>query len=176
MHPLFDELKILHTDSFGWALACCGWHREFAEDVLQEAYLRVLDGRADFSEKSSLKTWFFAVIKRVAADSQRTQKRRSILNLRLVPGGGESGPNDAIQTNTLAEALHADQSSQRLQQSLLQLPQRQREVLHLVFYSGLTLEEAASTLQITVGSVRTHYHRGKERLGQLLTGIDAYAR
>jgi RNA polymerase sigma-70 factor, ECF subfamily len=167
--PYLEQLKTLHTDSFGWALACCAWHRELAEDVLQEAYLRVLDGRASFGESASLKTWFFAVIKRVAADLQRTHKRRSLLNLRLVADDAESEAALSGGENPVAQALHRDRTSQQLQSALLQLSQRQREVLHLVFYSGLTLEEAATTIQITIGSARTHYHRGKERLQQILT-------
>jgi RNA polymerase sigma-70 factor (ECF subfamily) len=172
---LFEELKVLHTDSFGWALACCAWHRDLAEDVLQEAYLRVLDGRADFNSKSSIKTWFFAVIRRVAADTQRTQKRRSILNLRMVADTLASGRDSVTHTNPMIETLYEDETSRQLQHALMQLPQRQREVLHLVFYSGLTVEEAATTVQVTVGSARTHYHRGKERLLQLLTENDEHA-
>ncbi|MCB1688517.1 MAG: RNA polymerase sigma factor [Halioglobus sp.] len=172
MPPLLEELKALHNDSFGWSLACCAWHRDLAEDVLQEAYLRVLDGRADFNEKSTIKTWFFAVIRRVAADMQRTHKRRSILNLRVVADTLASVQGSVGHTNPMIDTLYEGETSQQLQRALLQLPQRQREVLHLVFYSGFTVEEAAATAQITVGSARTHYHRGKERLLQLLTEND----
>jgi RNA polymerase sigma factor (sigma-70 family) len=174
--PELEELKNQHADNFGWALACCAWHRESAEDVLQEAYLRVLDGRAGFGGKSSRKTWFFAVIKRVAADSQRTQKRRSILNMRMVAGGEAFTQDEALRANPLADAIQGDEATLRLQLALQQVSQRQREVLHLVFYSGLTLEEAAETLQVGLGSARTHYHRGKERLAQLLTQQETYER
>ena len=60
VRPLLEELEQFHADSYGWALACCAWRRELAEDVLQEAYLRVLDGRARFSGMASSKTWFFS--------------------------------------------------------------------------------------------------------------------
>ena len=159
-----ELVKSHHADNFGWTLACCAWDRDSAEDVLQEAYLRVLDGRARFGGKSSAKTWFFAVIKRVASDVKRTQTRRSILNLRVlateVAGTAEQSP---MQT-----AVYAQESAQQLQSALMLLSVRQREVLHLVFYSELTVEESAQTLQISVGSARTHYQRGKERLAQLL--------
>lgn len=174
--PELEELKNQHADNFGWALACCAWQRDSAEDVLQEAYLRVLDGRAEFGGKSSRKTWFFAVIKRVAADMQRTQKRRSVLNIRMVAGSEASIRDEALRTNPPADAMHRDETTQRLQLALQRVSQRQREVLHLVFYSGLTLEEAAETLQLSLGSARTHYHRGKERLAQLLTRQETYER
>ena len=160
---LLDTLKTVHADSFGWALACCGWQRAMAEDVLQDAYLRVADGRALFAGRSSPRTWFFGVIKRVAAEHQRSQNRSAILSLRLL----RQGQDDAIE-NCSGESLYRDQAARQLQAGLMQLAVRQREVLHLVFYAELTLEEAAQTLQISLGSARTHYHRGKQRLAKLL--------
>lgn len=169
-HPVLESLKVHHADNFGWALACCAWHRDLAEDVLQESYLRVLDGRAEFSAKSSLQTWFFAVIKRVAADVQRTQKRHQILNFRMVKNEGEvTGAAAGEQRNSPGDAIHRSETSRQLQQALMQISQRQREVLHLAFYAELTLEEVAETLGVSVGSVRTHYHRGKEQIVKLLT-------
>ena len=162
-----ESLQAQHAENYGWALACCAWQREQAEDVLQEAYLRVLDGRASFAGKSSHRTWFFAVIKHVAADIHRTQKRRTILNLRLFRPDPDH-QRQVNDSNALAEDVYRDQFSRQLHSALMQLSERQREVLHLVFYADMTLEDAAVTLGITPGSVRTHYHRGKERLAQLL--------
>ena len=61
VRPLLEQLREDHSRNFGWALACCGWQRELAEDALQEAYLRVLDGRARFGGRSAASTWFYAV-------------------------------------------------------------------------------------------------------------------
>ena len=79
---LEDELERLHPASFGWALFCCDRRREEAEEVLQTAYLKVLDGRASFNGWSSLRTWFFAVIRRTAWE----QRRRRWLRENLLGG------------------------------------------------------------------------------------------
>ncbi|HEV7389553.1 MAG TPA: hypothetical protein VGN73_13155, partial [Gemmatimonadaceae bacterium] len=55
------ELGQLHSESWGWALACCGRDKELAEDILQSAYLTILSRRTAFNGDSTLKTWVFGV-------------------------------------------------------------------------------------------------------------------
>jgi RNA polymerase sigma-70 factor (ECF subfamily) len=153
------DLEAIHTESFGWALACCGWHREDAEDVLQAAYLKALDGRARFGGRSSLRTWFFGVVKRTAAEQRRRRLVRSAglgrwWSSRAAPvrrPAPEPDSRDALERQLLRKLLSG-------------LTRRQRELLHLVFYEGLTIEEASRVLGISLGTARTHYERGKARL------------
>jgi len=162
---LLDRMAALHEESFGWALACADRDRRDAEDVLQAVYLKVLEGRARYDGRASLKTWLFAVIRRTASEHRRLALVR---RLRLVPlDEGAHEPSSAPAPDEDAEAR---ERGERLARALGRLPRRQREVLVLVFYHGHSVEEAAVVLGIGVGSARTHYARGKERLGKLLGG------
>ena len=131
--------------------------------MLQTVYLKVLDGRARFDGRSSARTWLFAVIRRTAAERRRRQwmstASRSLVVAR--PGACRRAPD----SESLAAASEA---SERLRAALLKLSARQRDLLHLVFYEDVSIEEAAQILGISVGSARTHYHRGKARLRRLL--------
>lgn len=157
------DLEALHPDCFGWALGCCRWNREEAEDVLQTVYLKVLDAGARFDARSSAKTWLFAVIRRTAAERRRRQWLYELIPVRWLQLAPDPAP--APDPESLADAAEV---SARLRAALLTLPQRQREVLHLVFYEDLSIEEAAQVIGVSLGSARTHYHRGKARLRELL--------
>lgn len=153
------ELERLHAASFGWALGCCGRNRDEAEEVLQTVYLKVLDGKARFDGRSSLKTWLFAVIRRTAMGHRRTRWIRSLVMI----------PAPAPQQPDAERELERSETTARLIAALRRLARRQREVLELVFYHDMTIEQAGQTLQISVGSARVHYTRGKKRLEALLT-------
>ena len=161
---LEQELERLHAESFTWALGCCSRDRAEAEDVLQEAYLKILEGRARFLGRSSLKTFFFSVIRRTASEH-----RRRALWRRFLPLAGE---ND----RPLREPSPAEPPAAAIERrifvgrALRALARRQREVLTLVFAHGLTVEESAAALGISVGSARVHYQRGKARMASLLRG------
>lgn len=156
------ELAELHAASFGWALGCCDGDRGEAEEVLQVAYLKVLDGQARFEGGSAFKTWLFAVIRRTAAERRRRGWLRGLALNRWWSGSSTAEPPDPERLASGSEEAH------RVRHSLRQLPARQRELLHLVFYQDLSIEDAARVAGISVGTARTHYHRGKARLRALL--------
>jgi RNA polymerase sigma factor (sigma-70 family) len=158
------RLAGLHEESFGWALSCCGWDHADAEDVLQTTYLRVVSGQARFGGQSAFRTWLFGVIRHVAREHHR--------RVRVHQAGAERLSLDAAgegDAGTLTDDP-AERSEQRriLLDALAELPGRQQEVLHLVFYHDLTIAEAAQVMDVSLGSARVHYERGKKRLRLLL--------
>jgi len=158
------SLESLHPASFGWALTCCGWDREKAEEVLQASYLKALEGRARFNGHSSMRTWFFGVVRKTAVEQRRHHGVRNAALMRWFEK--RTAPLPAPTPETLS---HDAEAHDRLQRMLLRLPPRQRETLHLVFYQELTIEDAAGVLGVAVGTARTHYERGKAQLRRLLS-------
>jgi RNA polymerase sigma factor (sigma-70 family) len=160
---LTAQLEALHPHSFGWALACCGRRREDAEDLLHDVYVKVLDGEARFDGRSALKTWLFGVIRHMARARLRRDRLRALLGLRHA--ARIDGPSPPALPDD--DAVASDRRD-RTRRALARLAARQREVLQLVFYHDLTIEEAANVMDVSLGSARVHYERGKRRMASLL--------
>jgi len=156
-------LAAIHAESFGWALACCRRDRDLAEEVLQVAYVKVLDGSARFDGRSSFKTFLFGVIRKTAQE----QRRARWISARRLTQWFTSRTASQNPADPEAASMRSE-SSRALAAALDRLSGRQREVLHLVFSQDLTIEQAAGVLGIGTGSARQHYERGKARLRELL--------
>ncbi len=166
-NDLAANLDLLHADAFGWALHCCQGDYSRAEDVLQDAYLKLACGRASHDGHSTFKTWWFGVIRFTAQEEFRRLRYRESLVGRLLqhilPTQDEGDPRPSP-----SRQIELNEQSQHVRQLLAQLPARQAEVLHLVFYQDLTLAHAATIMGVTIGSARQHYERGKARLRLLM--------
>lgn len=155
------SLEALHEASFGWARNCCDGNPDDAADVLQTTYVKVLSGRAVFAGRSSFRTWLFGVIRLTALELRRTGAREFSLD-GLAEPPASTPPTDVMLIE--AEELAA------LRSALAMLPDRQREVMHLVFQQELSIAEASGVMGVSVGSARVHYDRAKKRLRALLEG------
>jgi RNA polymerase sigma-70 factor (ECF subfamily) len=121
-----------------------------------------------------LQTWLFAVIRKTAISEHRKHILRT-LKLIAVPGSGsEVEPRLSGEGAEIHQRLERSEMQQRFNEALARLALRQRETLHLVFYQDLSLSEAAEVMNISVGSARRHYERGKKRLREALDreGVD----
>jgi RNA polymerase sigma-70 factor (ECF subfamily) len=156
------ELETLHEASFGWALSCCRYDHAEAEEVLQMVYLKILQGKARFRGASKLQTWLFAVIRNTALTERRKRVWRSLLI------DAVTRVRETNRVSTAQAEVEYSEMQQRFRIALQELPARQRETLHLVFYQELSLREAAEVMGISIGSARQHYERGKKRLREEL--------
>lgn len=172
MNPteLEAQLERLHAESYGWALTCCGWDESEAEDVLQTAYLKVVSGGAEYGGRSAFKTWFFGVIRLTAQEFHRRARSHRRRAVRLVRDEFSAPASDGP-----AGDLDRSEAAARLSAAMEELSERQREVIHLVFYQDLSISEAAQVMDVSLGSARTHYERAKARLRALLQEESASA-
>ncbi|MCP4605953.1 MAG: sigma-70 family RNA polymerase sigma factor [Proteobacteria bacterium] len=148
-----------HGGLFNFAMALSRRNRQEALEIVQQIYMEVLEGRADLKSAKDPRAYLFGVARRVAASRRR---RRSIwgriLGLKLIETPG--GP---VIENPEDQAADREQIA-LMKKALVDLPDRQREVVALVFAEDMSVEEAAKVMGVSVGSARTHYHRAKKRL------------
>jgi RNA polymerase sigma factor (sigma-70 family) len=161
---LIDQVSAFHADAFGWAVACHFGDAEAAADTLQECYVKVATGRATFAGRSSLKTWWLAVVRLTTLEQHRGRQRwqrRAEAFREWLAAFGEAAESPAPD-------LLAPVETEELAAALGRLPARQAEVIQLVFQHELSLSEAATVMGVSVGSARQHYERAKKRLRSLL--------
>lgn len=164
-NPLVSRsaLEAIHSQVFGWALSRCNYDHATAEDLVQQAYVELLTGKAVFDDKSSLQTFVFGVVQNLA----RSRFRRITSRLRLLQTFGRSEePAAEIEVET----GRAD----GVWRVVAELPNRQRDIVELMFCRDLTIEEAAAVMGVTVGTGRQHYARAKKALAAKLEMDDLY--
>lgn len=156
-------LQEMHTELYGWALSRCDYDRALAEDLMQQAYVEVLSGRARFNNKSSLRTFIFGVVQNLA----RSQLRKIAIRLRIVRTHSAELQQDEYSDTDEGSGEHA-----HIWQAVQELPARQRDITELVFCREMTIEEASAVMGVTVGTGRVHYDRAKKALAIKLVAVN----
>jgi RNA polymerase sigma factor (sigma-70 family) len=127
-----------------------------AEDVTQQVFVSAWRGRDTFDpERGSLAGWLVAITRNRISDMLRTRQRDDRVLVRMAAGVATEDP-----------AVASDQVVNRVvvADELARLPEAQRLVMTLAFYSDLTHEQIAEVLQMPLGTVKSHVRRGLQRL------------
>jgi RNA polymerase sigma-70 factor (ECF subfamily) len=159
----FDEVvRRTYVDTYTLALRLTA-HEEDARDVVQETYLRAWKGLKGFRGDAQFTTWLYRI---TANTAYTTVKRRR----RHRTGALDAMIEERIETRIDAQPeASAEQSAllARLSGALEQLPPKLRVLVVLKDVYGLTHEEIADELGISVPAAKVRLHRGRKRLRDL---------
>ena len=132
-----------------------------AEDAAQETFAAVWrSARSYRSERGSASAWLYAVARHAIIDRAR-QKREQPAEIPDEPSES-AGPPERAEDSWLAWRVHS---------ALEQLPERERVVIELAYWSGLSQTEIASYLDVPLGTVKTRTRTGLARLAGLLDEV-----
>jgi RNA polymerase sigma-70 factor (ECF subfamily) len=156
----FEKLYALYAGAVrGYAMRRCD--RETADDVVADVFLVAWRRRAELPEDAL--PWLLGIARRVLANHARSQSRRVRLRDRL-----------AAEPIMVAAPAHVDgRASAPLRAALASLSERDRELLLLVAWEGLELQQAAEVLGVRPNTLAVRFHRARRRLSAALEAVEA---
>jgi RNA polymerase sigma-70 factor (ECF subfamily) len=152
----FGVLVRRHTDRFYRLAYRYVQSRETAEDIVQDAFLKLWEdpGKWQAGKKTKFTTWFYRVVVNLCLDWQK--KKRPVT----------SDINEELpdERQTPDEALIGAQEQKELEKQIASLPERQRTALNLCFGAGLSNQEAADVMGLRLKALQSLIMRAKQTL------------
>jgi RNA polymerase sigma-70 factor, ECF subfamily len=144
---------------FGLALRRLG-DRGRAEDAVQETFASVWRSASSYRpERGQGAPWLYAVARNAIVDRSRARHEPPAETPEEV--SAEAGPAEQTETEWLSWRVHRAVES---------LPEQERLVLELAYWSGMSQSEIAAFLDIPLGTVKTRTRAGLRRLNETLEG------
>ncbi|UJF32448.1 RNA polymerase sigma factor [Paenibacillus hexagrammi] len=136
-------------------------HRETAEDLTQEVFVKLYRSLPGFRGESKLTTWLYRMTVNMVSDYRRTQKRKPYVALLDKMKGWLTEPKEQPEQMTLIK-----DERQQIQNLLAGLPDKYRVILYLYHYKQLSYQEMSQVTGLPVKTIETRLYRGKALLKQ----------
>lgn len=140
--------------------------RTLSEDVLQEAFWRIWKhaGRFDH-ERGNVRAWVLTIVRRLAIDAHRRGSAHLMVEI-----DAEDDRDWDIEDEAADVSEHVLEriSSAQVRRAIADLPQKNREVIELAFFHGLTHRQIAERLGEPVGTIHSRALQGMAALKELL--------
>ena len=156
----FAELVTRYQKLVASAAWRYGIRQEEIEDLVSEVFFKVYRNLRQYRPDHSFSTWLYRLaVNHVLDHGRRSRREAHRVEMPLQLSDPGSGPGEQLE----------DRERQTLVRSALdQLRPRYREVLFLVYIEGLRVEEAAYTLGVPQGTIKSRLLRGREALRRVL--------
>lgn len=144
-------------------------NRQEAEDVVQEAFLRVYKNLDRYDEKQKFSTWIYRIATNLCID--RLRKRRKVYSLDADSSEHEGLDGYSMQPsdNRTPESEYLLSETQRIiHEAIETLPVKYKSMMILRYLQELSLQEIAEVMDVPVTTVKTRVHRGREFLRKKL--------
>ncbi|NIM89773.1 MAG: sigma-70 family RNA polymerase sigma factor [Candidatus Aminicenantes bacterium] len=174
--PVFDELYDKYKDAvFSFA---CYLTRNLgeAEDLFQDAWLRVVKHLPEKVEMKSIKAWIFTIVTNLYRDELRKKRVRRLF---LFPKAGTPDLEEAKVSALVGESVsdpaeiaNQAQIKREITRAIDRLPERQRRVFVLKEIAGFPQAEISDILGTPIGTVKSLIHRAVKRLQKELSSYN----
>ena len=124
-----------------------------SEDLVQEAFYRILKYRRSYKPGWPFRTWMYQVARSVRADAFHATKRETA-DLSEAP----------LAVVLPIDPVHDEQQITRLRQALMDLPEEKRELLILARFQEMKYDEIAALLQTQPKTIKVRMHRAMRAL------------
>lgn len=170
----FTELVLRYQNRLLTVLEHLVGNREQAEDLAQEVFVRVFKARERYTPEAKFSTWLFTIANNIASNALRSRSRRREVG---VPdgNGADSTPLSLDQLAKAASgamptrALDKAEQAEMVRSAVAALSERQRMALLLAKFEGMSYQDIAQTMNLSVQAIKSLLSRARVNLKEILT-------
>jgi RNA polymerase sigma-70 factor (ECF subfamily) len=152
-----------------------------AEEVVQDAFVRVVHNAAEFKHASRFSTWLYTITRNLCIDQMRKRALRNHPSLDE-PKREQSGDGPTLGDRTADGKANVERAAvsveirERLLAAVGDLPDEQREVFLLREVSNVPFKEIAEIVGVSENTIKSRMRYALERLQAALSDFEEYAR
>ncbi len=165
-----EFIKAHQASLYAYMLRMSG-RPEIAEDIVQDAFVRALTNLHRFDFKFRFSTWLFTIAKRLYVNAM--QKHKPAYDSDIV--GAAQGKLDAPELRTIDGEV-AINAKVAIDFALAQLSEDQREIVVLFHQLDWSIAQIAEHMDMPEGTIKSHLHRGRQRMKAALLSHNQYSR
>lgn len=147
------------------------WHirrlvilHEDADDALQNTFVNAWRNISDFRNESAMYTWLYSIATNEALTLIKRRKRNSAVSLDDI--------RDLLANSAEGSTwFDGDEAQVRLQNAILQLPEKQRIVFNFRYYDEMPYEEMSKVLKTSEGALKASYHHAVRKIERILGSV-----
>jgi len=146
------------------------WHirrlvvlHEDADDALQNTFINVWKSIGNFRNESSLYTWLYTIATNEALALINKRKKNTAVSI-------DDLGNYFANSQEGSTWFDGDEAQLKLQNAIMQLPDKQKIVFNLKYYDEMTYEEMSKVLGTSEGALKASYHHAVKKIEKIITG------
>ena len=155
----FRELVEQYSEQLYWTVRhIVGTHQD-ADDVVQNAFIKIWNKLEDFRGESKLSTWLHRIAVNEALDHIRREKKHQ----------NDDGDTTELNKSFADTYLDGDEAELLLREAMETLPPAQRAVFSLKYFEDKPYKEISEILGTSEGGLKANYHYAVEKIRKYLT-------
>lgn len=137
-----------------------------SDDLVQDTFVKVWKNLGNFRNDSQLYTWIYRIATNECITFLNKKKQKNNVSIDEVD-------TDLGEKLTSSEYFDGDKIQRKLQQAILQLPEKQRVIFNMKYYDDMKYDEISEVLGTSVGALKASFHIAVKKIESILTN-DAY--
>lgn len=161
MEKEFQALVEQYSEPLYWHIRQIVGSHEDADDILQDAFVKIWRALPDFRGESSVSTWMWRIATNEAMSFLRRKRVRAALQFSSISAEVERSVDGDPYFN-------GDEAERKLVKAIAKLPDKQRAVFCMRYYQELPYEQIAEITGTSVGALKASFHIAQEKIKEEL--------
>jgi RNA polymerase sigma-70 factor (ECF subfamily) len=147
----------------------CNWNEALADDLSQDTFIQAYKALHQFNQKSKFSSWLYRIAYNQFLQYCRSNKaQKNYAEFEVLEDLDKIQDESTSTENESADQKSGEELQLQLAQLLSELEPERRSVLHLLLHRQYTQQEIATTMNLPLGTVKTHISRGRTILQKKL--------